>query len=336
MCLAVDIKGTLLMVHEFGQRDARARKGRDRQHRIDRDRARQPARAEYAAGKYGVLGITKSYAKAFAPHVRVNTFAPGFMQTEAILNRPDWTSGRAEQLTARHADGPDPAAGGPRRAPRSSSRATRPIHITGTLHDLRRRLQHARRMNDRPVSDGVPGTKDEPVYDRVRAAILNGELAPGAIMSQVSLAEELGISRTPLREALRMLQSEGLIEAEPNRRVRVAPMTPNDLEDLWIIRVTLETEALRLSMPRMTADDLARLEGSMAEMAHYAEIKDYRRWGVPHRRFHRLLTVHAGERLNALLDQLFDHSERYRRLHIGHGPSAWATAGHREILDACK
>jgi DNA-binding GntR family transcriptional regulator len=191
-------------------------------------------------------------------------------------------------------------------------------------------------MNDRPVSDGVPGTKDEPVYDRVRAAILNGELAPGAIMSQVSLAEELGISRTPLREALRMLQSEGLIEAEPNRRVRVAPMTPNDLEDLWIIRVTLETEALRLSMPRMTADDLARLEGSMAEMAHYAEIKDYRRWGVPHRRFHRLLTVHAGERLNALLDQLFDHSERYRRLHIGHGPSAWATAGHREILDACK
>lgn len=183
---------------------------------------------------------------------------------------------------------------------------------------------------------GAAGGKHEPVYDRVRSAILNGELAPGAVMSQVSLAEELGISRTPLREALRMLQSEGLIEAEPNRRVRVAPMTPHDLEDLWIIRVTLETEALRLSMPRMTADDLARLEGSMAEMAHYAETTDYRGWGAPHRRFHRLLTGHAGERLNALLDQLFDHAERYRRLHIGHGPSAWATAGHREILDACK
>jgi len=71
-------------------------------------------------------------------------------------------------------------------------------------------------------------------------------------------------------------------------------------------------------------------------MAHYAETKDYRSWGAPHRRFHRLLTTHAGHRLNALLDQLFDHSERYRRMHIGHGPSAWATAGHREILDACK
>jgi DNA-binding GntR family transcriptional regulator len=186
------------------------------------------------------------------------------------------------------------------------------------------------------TSPGASRGKSEPVYDRVRTAILDAELAPGSIMSQVSLAQQLEISRTPLREALRMLQSEGLIEAEPNRRVRVAPISAADLEELWIIRVTLETEALRLSLPRMTADDIAHLEGSMAEMAHYAETKDYRRWGAPHRRFHRLLTGHAGDRLNALLDQLFDHAERYRRMHIGHGPSAWATAGHREILDACK
>jgi DNA-binding GntR family transcriptional regulator len=181
-----------------------------------------------------------------------------------------------------------------------------------------------------------PGVSQETVYDRVRSAILEGELTPGATMSQVALAEELEISRTPLREALRMLQSEGLIEAEPNRRVRVAPISSADLEDLCIIRVTLEAEALRLSLPRITADDLARLEGAMAEMAHYAETRDYRGWGAPHRRFHRLLTAHAGRRLNALLDQLFDHAERYRRMHIGHGPSAWATAGHRAILDACK
>lgn len=79
----------------------------------------------------------------------------------------------------------------------------------------------------------------EQVYERVREAILDGVLAPGTVMSQVALAEDLGISRTPLREALRMLQSEGLIEAEPNRRVKVAPMTPADLEELWMIRVTL-------------------------------------------------------------------------------------------------
>jgi DNA-binding GntR family transcriptional regulator len=180
------------------------------------------------------------------------------------------------------------------------------------------------------------GQNTEDVYERVRGAILDGELAPGTLMSQVALAEELGISRTPLREALRMLQGEGLVEAEPNRRVRVAPMTPSDLEQLYVMRVTLEAEALRLSVPLMTPEDLARLEGSMAEMAHYAEAKDYRRWVVPHQEFHRALTAPAGQRVNDLLGQLFDHAERYRRLHIGHGPSAWATAGHREILDACK
>src|SRR3984885_6529486 len=74
------------------------------------------------------------------------------------------------------------------------------------------------------------GQNTEDVYERVRNAILDGQLAPGAVMSQVALAQDLGISRTPLREALRMLQSEGLVEGEPNRRVRVAPMTASDLE----------------------------------------------------------------------------------------------------------
>jgi 3-oxoacyl-[acyl-carrier protein] reductase len=98
--LAVDIKGTLLMVHEFGQRMLERGSGaivNIGSTVIVRGSPRAP---QYAAGKYGVLGITKSYAKALAPHVRVNTFAPGFMETEAILRRADWTSGRAEQLVA--------------------------------------------------------------------------------------------------------------------------------------------------------------------------------------------------------------------------------------------
>jgi len=186
------------------------------------------------------------------------------------------------------------------------------------------------------MSPSSNGRNTEAVYERVRGAILEGEIAPGATMSQVALADELGISRTPLREALRMLQSEGLVEAERNRRVRVAPVSPVDLEELCIMRVTLEAEAIRLAVPRMTAEDLARLEGSMAEMAHFAEAKDYRRWTVPHQAFHRGLTAPAGDRFTGVLGQLFDHAERYRRLHIGHGPSAWATKDHRNILDACK
>ena len=155
-------------------------------------------------------------------------------------------------------------------------------------------------------------------------------------MSQVVLAEELGVSRTPLREALRMLQGEGLVEARPNRRVRVAPISAGDLEELYAVRVALETQAVKLAVPRMTPEDIARLEGSIAEMAHYAQQRDMRRWLVPHAEYHRRLTERAGDRFEGLLSQLYDHGERYRRLHIGYGPSAWATADHRDILDAVK
>src|SRR5579862_2155734 len=96
--LAVDIKGTMLCVHEFGSRML------DQGHGaivnigstvIVRGSARAP---QYAAAKYGILGVTKSYAHAFAPTVRVNVFAPGFIETEATLGRKDWQSGRGDQL----------------------------------------------------------------------------------------------------------------------------------------------------------------------------------------------------------------------------------------------
>jgi 3-oxoacyl-[acyl-carrier protein] reductase len=96
--LGVDIKGTMLCVHEFGKRML------DQGHGaivnigstvIVRGSARAP---QYAAAKYGILGVTKSYAQAFAPTVRVNVFAPGFIETEATLKREDWKSGRGDQL----------------------------------------------------------------------------------------------------------------------------------------------------------------------------------------------------------------------------------------------
>ena len=98
--LAVDVKGTMLMVHEFGLRMLEHGGGaivNIGSTVIVRGSPRAP---QYAAGKYGVLGITKSYARALAPTVRVNTFAPGFMRTEAVLNRPDWKAGRGEELVA--------------------------------------------------------------------------------------------------------------------------------------------------------------------------------------------------------------------------------------------
>lgn len=113
--LAVDIKGTMLMVHEFGQRMV------ERGHGaivnigstvVVRGSARAP---HYAAGKYGLLGITKSYAAAFAPTVRVNIFAPGFMETASTLARKDWREGRRETLLSltplKHIPKPEELAG---------------------------------------------------------------------------------------------------------------------------------------------------------------------------------------------------------------------------------
>lgn len=96
--LAVDIKGTMLMIHEFGQRMNERDGGaivNVGSTVIVRGSPRAP---QYAAGKYGLLGVTKSYAKALAPKVRINTFAPGFMETEAVLARPEWKTGRREMI----------------------------------------------------------------------------------------------------------------------------------------------------------------------------------------------------------------------------------------------
>ncbi|HET6506099.1 MAG TPA: GntR family transcriptional regulator [Baekduia sp.] len=187
------------------------------------------------------------------------------------------------------------------------------------------------------MSDTAPARQSvEHVHRVIRESILDGSLEPGETMSQVALADELGVSRTPLREALRMLQGEGLILSEPNRRVRVAPLSLADVEELYAIRIPLEVTALRLSLPRMTPEDIADLEGSMAAMAHFAEADDYARWYVPHQAFHRGLTQRAGARFDALLQQLFDHAERYRRMHFGRRFSAQSTTDHREILNAVK
>src|SRR3954469_10804043 len=114
----------------------------------------------------------------------------------------------------------------------------------------------------------------EQVYRRVREAILAGEIAPGSVMSQVALADDLGVSRTPLREALRMLQSEGLVDAQANRRVTVRPLSATDLEELTVMRVALEAEAIRLSVERLAPEDIAALEGRLAEMTHFAQAED--------------------------------------------------------------
>ena len=178
----------------------------------------------------------------------------------------------------------------------------------------------------------------EAVHDTLRAAILRNEFPAGAILNQVHLAKQLKVSRTPLREAFRMLQREGLIEGKPNQRVRVAAMSLAGLEDLYAMRICLEALAVRLTVPRLSEPDLEGLDARLTEMETFAQAEDYRHWETPHRAFHLGLVVHAGEQQRRLIEELFDHATRYRRAYTTEIPRAWSRGvrEHREILQACR
>lgn len=192
-------------------------------------------------------------------------------------------------------------------------------------------------VSERQDDDTGRGGVDT-VHERLRESILDGRLAPGEDIAQTRVAKDLGVSRTPLREALRMLQYEGLVEGEKNRSYRVAGFSLPDLEGLYVTRISLEAIAIRITIPRLQSEDIARLEGDMAQMAHFAAQRDYSRWEVPHRAFHRRLVARSGPRLTAMLSHLSDHTERYRRLYTTtQEPRGWSVGvrEHRAILDAC-
>jgi DNA-binding GntR family transcriptional regulator len=174
------------------------------------------------------------------------------------------------------------------------------------------------------------------VHERLRAAILQGTIPAGETRTQLELARDLGVGRTPLREALRLLQREGLVVSVPNRRVRIAELSGSDAEELYLMRIALEAMAIRITVPALTSADLAELEGLMAQMDHYQRIDDRPGLLVPHRAFHLRLVAGAGPRITTAIEQLFDHAERYRLAFGAPTRDGWdqRRAEHRAILDA--
>jgi GntR family transcriptional regulator, rspAB operon transcriptional repressor len=188
-----------------------------------------------------------------------------------------------------------------------------------------------RRAAERREGDTV-----ELAHEKVRRLILTGELRAGESFSVVQLAAQCGVSRTPLREAVRMLQREGLLIGEPNRRFVVAPFSLEDIEQIYAMRLVLEDAAVRVSVPRMSPEDIAELQGHVARMEFFAGQDDYDRWEVPHQAFHTGLIAHAGERFRTTLSVLLDHGERYRRYYMVNQPVLGARAAqeHKAIFGA--
>jgi DNA-binding GntR family transcriptional regulator len=193
--------------------------------------------------------------------------------------------------------------------------------------------------NGDDLLDGGASTRR--AYEELRRRILLGELEPGATFSQVQLSTELGVSRTPLREAVRRLQSEGLLRSEPRRRVRVSPLTTADFEDLYAMRVVLDSLAVRLTVPQLSDAELAQIRMAYLEATAAAGEGDLPAYRESHRRFHSGLFAHAGARLVERVQEMWDHAERYRMLHMEHSGELThhvrlVQADHAAILDAAE
>jgi DNA-binding GntR family transcriptional regulator len=187
-----------------------------------------------------------------------------------------------------------------------------------------------------PRGNAVSNTED--VYTHLREALLNGEIAPGTVLSQVKLARELGVSTTPLREAMRLLQAEGLLTAEHNRRSRVAPLDPKDIDAVYASRILFEALAIRLTVPGMTTADHQALRADLEAMREAGDAQDLRAWEPVHRDFHRRL-LHGSASMERIIDPILDRSERYRRSSLFGSPArTWELGNdeHEAIVGACE
>jgi DNA-binding GntR family transcriptional regulator len=171
----------------------------------------------------------------------------------------------------------------------------------------------------------------------LRECVLDGTLTPGTKLSQVALADQLGVSRTPLREALRMLQEEGLVEIEPNQRTRVAGLDPQELDEVYASRILLETLALSMTLDDFTSAHQREAKALLTSMRKAARTGDFGMWFDAHTRFHRLMTAGAGVSLQRQLAMFADRSTRYIRIYQLSDPASWQSAGdveHAGILEA--
>lgn len=171
----------------------------------------------------------------------------------------------------------------------------------------------------------------------VRTAILDGRLAPGQRLKEEELARELGISRTPVREALLMLQAEGLVDAVPNRGATVRRHEADDLDDLYQLRALLEGHAARRAAPKISDEEIEVLRASCERFdALRGDADDLRELVKENLLFHNTILEAAGSaRLTQMVRKVIELPLVYRS-YIWYSPAQKriSTHYHRQITNA--
>lgn len=151
------------------------------------------------------------------------------------------------------------------------------------------------------------------VFQTLREAILKGDLKPGERLMELQLASKLGVSRTPIREAIRMLQQEGLAVTVPRRGAEVAKMTEKDMEDVLLIREALEILAVQLACDNITKEQISLLEEEVSEFERVIRTGDIKLIAQTDIDFHDIIYNAAGNpRLMSMLNHLREQIYRYR------------------------
>jgi DNA-binding GntR family transcriptional regulator len=180
-------------------------------------------------------------------------------------------------------------------------------------------------------------TVAEAVADTLRMRILAGELGEGAQLRQEVLAADLGVSRIPLREAFRLLEGEGLITIAPHRGAVVAVRSPEEIGELFDLRVLLEPDILRHAIPKLTERGLREAATILAGYNKALAQRDVEAWGRLNTQFHLALYRPAERpRSLALVRSLLDQTDGYTRMQLLlTGGQARARREHTDLLELC-
>jgi len=176
------------------------------------------------------------------------------------------------------------------------------------------------------------------VYQRLRRAILDGQLKPESRLIERKLGEQLGVSRTPIREAIRMLELEGLVSYNPKSGAVVARINVKEVFEIYRIRAVLEGLAARMAAENINREELERLSELVARMEQLSQQGEIDDLGKVHQEFNDLIYRAAGSpRLYTMITSLVESVNRYIR--VGYcfpGRVAEATAEHLQLVEALR
>ena len=205
-----------------------------------------------------------------------------------------------------------------------------------------------RRSSKRPEAPApAPVAADLPIErqtvtsltrDAIRDRILRGGYPAGEPLRQDAIAEQLGVSRIPVREALRLLEAEGLVTFNPHRGAVVSTLSLAEIEELFELRAEIEADILRRALPRMTDEQIARAEEILDTYEASLARGQVAGWGGLNWKFHSTLYAPANRPVTmGIVHRLHQHSDRYARMQLAltHGEQR-AIIEHRQITAAIR